>query len=173
MLGAALLGSAGCTDSSNDDPAGEQTGTGSGTDNDGNDNDGNDPEENPDDAVLSQLLGTWETYKEYYGDEQEWDENFGTEHGYVSTKVFRADGSCTFRHEEIAGSYVSSSDYAFSVASGIITISAQQDPGQTAGEEIARLRIESLTDRELVLAQDRTGSSGATYTDKEYLKRID
>lgn len=120
-----------------------------------------------DDTVdLAQLPGTWETTKEYDQEFNEWDYEFGAEYGYIATKEFRADGTCTFREEVVEDQYISEMDFTYVVESNILTI---KEEGYDYSESA---RIEKLTASELVLAYDYEGDDGRSYTDKVYLKRV-
>lgn len=120
-----------------------------------------------DDTVdLARLVGTWETTKEYDQEYDEWDSEFGAEFGYISTKEFRADGTCTFREEVVEDQYISEMDFTYVVESNILTITEiDYDYSESA-------RIEKLTASELVLAYDYEGDDGRSYTAKVYLKRV-
>lgn len=115
---------------------------------------------------LARLVGTWEITKMYIGEYGEWDEEWGAEFGYILTREFRADGTCTFRVELVEDQYISETDFTYVVESNIITITEiDYDSSESA-------RIEKLTASELVLAYDYEGDDGRSYTDKEYLKRV-
>ena len=120
-----------------------------------------------DDTVdLAQLPGTWETTKEYDQEFNEWDYEFGAEYGYIATKEFRADGTCTFREELVEDQRTYETNHIYTVESNILTI--KEEGYDYSGSA----RIEKLTASELVLAYDYEGDDGRSYTDKVYLKRV-
>lgn len=122
----------------------------------------------------SLLLGKWETYKEYYGDSGTWNEKFGADQGYIATKEYRADGTCIFGHEEIENSYVSTSEYRYSVEDDLITVKPTDIPDEELTPDMLEYaRIDQLTADELVLAYDYEDENGQMIADKEYLRRID
>lgn len=114
---------------------------------------------------LSQLVGTWELTKDYDGEYNKWDEEWGEEFGYIWTIEFRADGTAK-THSEVPD-YSSDREYTYTVASKMLTMTDLKDPDYP---EI--IRIDKLTASELVLAYDYEGEDGKTYTDKEYYKRV-
>lgn len=120
-----------------------------------------------DDTVdLARLVGTWETTKEYDQEYDEWYSEFGAEFGHISTKEFRADGTCTFRKELVEDQRTYETNLIYTVESNIVTF---KEEGYDYSESA---RIEKLTASELVLAYDYEGDDGRSCTDKEYYKRI-
>ena len=115
---------------------------------------------------LARLVGTWETTKEYDQEYDEWYSEFGAEFGYISTKEFRADGTCAFREELVEDQRTYETNLIYTVESNIVTF---KEEGYDYSESA---RIEKLTASELVLAYDYEGNDGRSYTDKVYLKRV-
>lgn len=115
---------------------------------------------------LARLVGTWEITKMYIGEYGEWDEEWGAEFGYILTIEFRADGTCTFRKELVEDQRTYETNLIYTVESNIVTI---KEEGYDYSESA---RIAKLTANELVLAYDYVGDNGRSYTDKEYLKRV-
>ena len=114
---------------------------------------------------LTQLVGTWELTKIYDGEEDDWDEEWGAEFGYIWTIEFRADGTAKTHSEE--PDYSSDREYTYTVASNMLTMTDLKDPDYPE-----TFRIERLTVSELVLAIDYKDGNGKTCMDKEYYKRI-
>lgn len=124
-----------------------------------------------DNAVdLSQLTGTWELVKSYDGEYDEWDEEYGESHGYISTSEFRADGTGTTTDIEIAGGhrYTTRTEFTYSLQGKTIVMVNDDDEDN----EPYTTRIEKLTADELIAANDYNGEDGKNYTDKAYFKRI-
>ena len=116
----------------------------------------------------SKLIGTWELTKDYDGEDDYWDYEYGEEFDYVFTMEFREDGTMTTRLE--TGHYTSRRNYVYTVKSNMLTMTDDYDPEYP---EVEVARILKLTSTELVLAYDYRGDNGRTCTDKEYYKRID
>lgn len=115
---------------------------------------------------LSQLIGTWELTREYDGEDNYWDEEWGAEFGYISTVEFRNDGTATTHYEEV-GFYTSDRQYTYTVESNILTMTDTTDPDDTE-----TIRIQKLTASELILVYDYEGENGKPCTDQEFYKRI-
>lgn len=116
----------------------------------------------------SKLIGTWELTKDYDGEDDYWDYEYGEEFDYVFTMEFREDGTMTTRLE--TGHYTSRRNYVYTVKSNMLTMTDDYDPEYP---EVEVARILKLTSTELILAYDYRGDNGRTCTDKEYYKRID
>ncbi len=111
------------------------------------------------------LIGRWELYKEYDGDIDEWDYDFGEGIDLWITE-FRADGSCIYYDDN--GMVEEKEKYKLD---GNILTFYFEDPAED-GESC---RIEKLTASELVLAYDYyiDETNGKHCTDREFYKRID
>lgn len=109
------------------------------------------------------LVGRWELYKDYDGEADEWDDEYG-EGIDLWIYEFCADGRC------ISTDGYRSETCLYSVDGNTLVI-YEQDPDEPDAD---RIRIEKLTAAELVLAYDYIGDfDGKHYTDREYYKRID
>ncbi len=115
----------------------------------------------------SKLIGTWELTKDYDGEDDYWDEEWGEEYGFVLIKKFQADGIMKKIRQEYYGDF-STRDYLYSVESNRLILLDISD-----NYDRIVYRIEKLTSTELILAYDYRGDNGRTCTDKEYYKRID
>ena len=122
--------------------------------------------DNDDNTVdLTQLVGTWEITKMYIGEYGEWDEEYGSEFNFVSTKEFHADGTVTVA--ETQSGYTRSWNLIYTIDSNILTIS------ETDTDHAISVRIEKLTASEFITSYEYKGENGKTYVDKVYHKRID
>lgn len=113
---------------------------------------------------MSQLVGKWELTREYDGEYNEWDEEYGEAAGYIETLEFRADGTAEKIYIE-PGYSPSIRKYTYTVQGNMVTRMDEDD-------EPYSYRVEKLTSSELVFAIDYEGEDGKRYTDKAYYKRI-
>lgn len=106
--------------------------------------------------TVENLTGTWEIYKTY--EDGEWDNEWGSAHGYQRVLKINANGTGTV--EIIEEEYRHESSFTYKLASGYVTITDSY--GDTE-----QVKIKSLTDKELVLEYSYGGETAA-----EYYKRI-
>ena len=100
----------------------------------------------------------------YNGEYDDWDEEYGSEFGFVSTKEFRTDGTVTFA--ETQNGYTHSWDLVYTIDSDILTVS------EPDSDKSVSVQIEKLTASEFVTSYKYEGENGRTYVDKVYHKRI-
>ncbi len=112
-----------------------------------------------DEVDLAQLIGKWECYKDYDGEYDEWDDEYG-EGVDLYLLEFRNDGTGACLDDiHYTGTW---RQFTYSVNGNMLYWDIDD-----------KTRIEKLTSSELVLAYDYEGDDGRQYTDKEYYKRID
>lgn len=114
-------------------------------------------------ADLAQLIGKWECYKDYDGEYDEWDYDYG-EGTDIYRLEFRADGTGACRTNDYTDIWI---PFSYTLSGNMLAIASDRDP-----DYVEYIRIDTLTSSELVLAYDYEGDGGQHYTDKEYFKRM-
>ncbi len=111
----------------------------------------------------SLLVGTWDCYKDYDGEDDFWDYDYG-EGIDVYRYEFRTDGTGA-RCDDYSGDEWW--PFTYTLSGDMLAIVDEREP-----DYVEYIRIESLTSSELVLAYDYEGEDGRNYTDLEYYKRM-
>lgn len=124
---------------------------------------GCDKEDESSSADASLLVGRWECYKDYDGEDDCWDYEYG-EGSDVCRYEFRADGTGAYRFDDLVDRWVR---FTYALSGNVLAIVNEKEPDY---EE--RIRIERLTSSELVLAYDYEGEDGRNCTDLEYFRRM-
>ncbi len=114
-------------------------------------------------VTLAQLIGKWECYKDYDGEDNLWDYDYG-EGVDIYRYEFRADGTGAYRDDDYNDVWT---QFTYKLSGNMLSIVDEKEP-----DYIEYLRIDNLTSSELVLAYDYEGDNGKRCTDKEYFKRI-
>ena len=107
------------------------------------------------------LIGKWECYKDYDGEYDEWDYDYG-EGIHIWRLEFRSYGTVLINEDG------HNLEHIYKLEGTTLVMYAASLPDETD-----EARIEQLTASELVLAYDYMGDNGRHCTDKEYYKRID
>lgn len=107
-------------------------------------------------VTVDNLVGTWEVYKSYYADEDgsEWDDEWGAAVQYQEFLTINANGTGTGK--SIIEGDVHSTSFTYKIESGYVIIG-----------NMAKAKVKSLTDKELVLEY-----SNGNETEAKYYKRI-
>lgn len=115
-----------------------------------------------------QLTGSWEMTRQYDGEYDKWNEEFGLSYGQKYVIVFNGDGTGRETHTEVTGghTYVDHMDFTYVVSGNRLRCV------ETAVDEPFEARIEKLTAQVLVLASDYTGEDGRRYTNRNYYERF-
>jgi len=119
-------------------------------------------DDDDDKADLSQLIGKWECYKDYDGEYDIWNYEYG-EGSDIYRYEFRTDGTGARRTDDRNDVWI---PFAYALSGNVLAIVDQRY------EDTEQIRIEKLTSSELILAYDYEGDDGRSCTDKEYFKRI-
>ncbi len=125
-------------------------------------------DDDDDEVDLAQLIGKWECYKDYDGEVDYWDYDYG-EGINIYRYEFRADGTGARTHADQNADqiYLHDIPFTYTLSGNTLAIIDDREPDYTQ-----YFRVEELTSSELVLASDYEGEDGRQYTDKEYYKRI-
>ncbi len=124
---------------------------------------GCDKEKEKSSVDASLLFGTWDCYKDYDGEDDFWDYDYG-EGIDVYRYEFRTDGTGA-RCDDYSGDEWL--PFTYTLSGDMLAIVDEREP-----DYVEYIRIESLTSSELVLAYDYEGEDGRNYTDLEYYKRM-